>query len=941
MATYKNVEEKKTYEYFTDKEMVLSGISWTKSNGSTSTANELYLKNVSSSGTQIDNPNIYYDGGAGTDKLTYSGTKGVTATVWGDEAGEDALYGKDYDFYLVGGVRKDTSSTHSGIDKMEVWTVNVEEFNLTSEKDSVDLTGLRSGVDTTWVAEGGNDVLIGSGNNERFYGGDDKDWLKGAAGADYLDGGAHDDSIYGGNDDDTVMGGSGNDLLYGGNDEDEVYGGSGNDRLYGGSGDDTLDGGTGNDVLNGNSGDDVLDGNDGDNYVAGGSGHDVIYTTTDLTGSEQNYVAGDMTVVSEEDGTGTFVAASGYNESDVFVIGYETTGTVSQADSGFGDFFSSQGGTAVVETGAKILTSAVGASWAGPLVEFGINSMIGAIKGGSAAKSLYTTVESITAQVTIQDFDAWSDTVVVALDSHASMVTGGAATNANAQAQLAINMQGGTFLSIVGDQLTASAMDGAFEDASYTIALENSEMLSILQNVYNNGVRVWTDDGVLSAKTLNGVDLLLDDDASQLTDLADDIGDNDGVLLLGNVGGGTIYGNSLSAVAGSNSDDVIYAGTYASKDYGAAFSSNTNINAYAGDGDDTVFGSTQSGDRLFGGKGDDYLHIGGTSGEEIDKIFGGEDFDVAGFGNISGVTNRTSGLTVDLGATSAATADYVGAKYATATWNDSGAIAAELYDVEGIDGTDAADAITGSGEANILWGNGGADTISGQGGADTISGGAGDDLLSGGSGADTFVFGAADGSDTITDFSAGDSIELTGGAPDSYSFSSGNGGTTISFHDTSIFLADMEGSADDFTITQDGDNLRLTLSGGSDSSGGSSNPGDTVICTYMHARGLIRDEVYAWDAVYGARLGEDVLRGYHFWAVPLVEHVLKKSEIATWIVQPLACAWAAEMAHRCAPLAHPRGRLLGKVLLATGVPLCRMIGQMLVRKRPEIWPVRR
>lgn len=53
--------------------------------------------------------------------------------------------------------------------------------------------------------------------------------------------------------------------------------------------------------------------------------------------------------------------------------------------------------------------------------------------------------------------------------------------------------------------------------------------------------------------------------------------------------------------------------------------------------------------------------------------------------------------------------------------------------------------------------------LAGDWGNDTLNGGSGNDWLSGGSGADVFVFDAAFGCDTITDFSTynGDRIDLS------------------------------------------------------------------------------------------------------------------------------------------------------------------------------------
>ncbi|MEM7210780.1 MAG: Ig-like domain-containing protein, partial [Pseudomonadota bacterium] len=60
--------------------------------------------------------------------------------------------------------------------------------------------------------------------------------------------------------------------------------------------------------------------------------------------------------------------------------------------------------------------------------------------------------------------------------------------------------------------------------------------------------------------------------------------------------------------------------------------------------------------------------------------------------------------------------------------------------------------LTGFSDDNVLSGEGGNDRLIGGAGDDTLIGGLDNDVLQGGSGADTFVFGSADGSDNILDF---------------------------------------------------------------------------------------------------------------------------------------------------------------------------------------------
>ncbi len=65
---------------------------------------------------------------------------------------------------------------------------------------------------------------------------------------------------------------------------------------------------------------------------------------------------------------------------------------------------------------------------------------------------------------------------------------------------------------------------------------------------------------------------------------------------------------------------------------------------------------------------------------------------------------------------------------------------------------------------DVMQGNDGDDQIFGGGGLDRLNGGFGNDLLSGGLGTDTFIFGAASGSDVVTDFSVSEADNIIFGS---------------------------------------------------------------------------------------------------------------------------------------------------------------------------------
>ena len=77
-------------------------------------------------------------------------------------------------------------------------------------------------------------------------------------------------------------------------------------------------------------------------------------------------------------------------------------------------------------------------------------------------------------------------------------------------------------------------------------------------------------------------------------------------------------------------------------------------------------------------------------------------------------------------------------------------------------GTPDDDILTGTTGDDVISGLGGIDLIDAGAGNDTLIGGAENDVLTGGDGADSFVFGAEDGADIITDFISGtDRIQLS------------------------------------------------------------------------------------------------------------------------------------------------------------------------------------
>jgi len=100
--------------------------------------------------------------------------------------------------------------------------------------------------------------------------------------------------------------------------------------------------------------------------------------------------------------------------------------------------------------------------------------------------------------------------------------------------------------------------------------------------------------------------------------------------------------------------------------------------------------------------------------------------------------------------------------------------------------------------------------------------------------------------------------------------------------------------------------------------GGGGGGGGTVICTELHRQGLMADDIYKADLNYGKTLSDDVLRGYHAFAIPIAR-AMAKNRIVTAVVAPVALRWAYHIAGE----SNPVGALIEKI----GIPACRLIAK--------------
>ncbi|MDV7339922.1 hypothetical protein RYZ26_09975 [Terasakiella sp. A23] len=125
----------------------------------------------------------------------------------------------------------------------------------------------------------------------------------------------------------------------------------------------------------------------------------------------------------------------------------------------------------------------------------------------------------------------------------------------------------------------------------------------------------------------------------------------------------------------------------------------------------------------------------------------------------------------------------------------------------------------------------------------------------------------------------------------------------------------------------------LSANGGSAASGAmgaSGAAGQRVICTELHAQGLMADDLYKLDVAFTKRcLSPVTVRGYHLWAIPLVRK-MRKNRLLTRLIQPFATWRAKEIAYLMG--ARDRGHFGGMMVRLIGEPLCFLLGLFCAEK---------
>ena len=686
-------------------------------------------------------------GGTGNDRL-FGDNDPASQSSGGMAHGDDTLYGDEGDDLLIGGLGNNTLDGGTGYDSttyidyvdngnlfyrteinLELGTatlIAVDLYDVTQYVMAVDtLIGMESFTGTVEadLMIGGTTFVLQDQVRIRF---------NGEAGADTLVGGAGADALYGGTGDDLLdTGGNGNvdyiaDLLVGGaqNDSYRLHVAAEIVELWG----------EGNDTV-------VAD----LSWTLGYNLEDLTLTeaagTSNATGNILNNTLLGNSFNNVLDGRGGDNTLSGGAGNDTYVLHtdqglihetiYETSGTDTIRTDGPMNllYFTQVENLVLTGTGDFI---AVG------------NLAANSITGNSGANELTNWASNDTLRGA-----AGNDTYVITDSTTRTIeVAGGGIDNVLAYANLTLSGEVENMtLGFGGLSGTGNVMDNT---------MTGSTGADVLAGVGGNDT-LFGDDGADSLYGGNGNDLLSGD-------LGDDLlAGGAGVDLVRYDTGSAIHINLAVSVAqntllGLDTFTLIenlQTGSGADILRGSGLGNMLT----SGSGDDDLFGAAGN-DTLYGGSGADTLRadIGN------DRLYGGPDADTLVF---AGPTPVTVNLTL--------------------TTQNTGYGTDLINGIENVTGGSGADHITGNGSVNTLLGMGGADTLEGGANLDWINGGTGTDSLSGGGDTDVFVFGTADGSDTITDFQDG-SDSLVMGAFTAVTIQDAGANTVLIYGTTHVTL---------------------------------------------------------------------------------------------------------------------------------------------------------
>jgi hypothetical protein len=113
--------------------------------------------------------------------------------------------------------------------------------------------------------------------------------------------------------------------------------------------------------------------------------------------------------------------------------------------------------------------------------------------------------------------------------------------------------------------------------------------------------------------------------------------------------------------------------------------------------------------------------------------------------------------------------------------------------------------------------------------------------------------------------------------------------------------------------------------------------GMSVMCTLMRDYGYLEDDVFTADTLFGNLLEQthpEIIVGYHAWAIPL-SNFLRNNAIYIPLFGYTTQAWAYEMAEQFGIIKNRSTfqRLLGKIVMNVGKPVCGFIGLLILSKQ--------
>jgi len=120
--------------------------------------------------------------------------------------------------------------------------------------------------------------------------------------------------------------------------------------------------------------------------------------------------------------------------------------------------------------------------------------------------------------------------------------------------------------------------------------------------------------------------------------------------------------------------------------------------------------------------------------------------------------------------------------------------------------------------------------------------------------------------------------------------------------------------------------------GAAGAGGGGGGGGGKIICTKLYELGMLPENIYSADQLFGAKLVEtrpDIYNGYRAWAEIVVDWMNGSNgpNIQRWALswaKDIATPWAEHMAYKMNIL--DKDNLIGRCLSTVGMPICKVVG---------------